>query len=562
MLSPKEFVILHLKKLDEYINGVQSGKIVAGKLQRQAVERFIEHKQQFIYKEQELRKFLKFCSLLSMPLDNQIQQVSLVGWQVFTVANLYCLYKEDQRTRLYTQAYIQIAKKQGKTSFCSILMLYDCLFDNELKAEITLVAISREQATIAFKIIKSIIDNSPIIKPLFTGNRHTLINKDGINDNIIQVKANQKNGVQGLNNSTNLVDEYAFHTDSTLQDRLLSGQIARHNPLQIIITTASNDRNSPAFALRETCINILSKTVHNNSIFCLIFELDSKEDINNSDQWIKANPSLGVTVQLSSLVREYESAKLLPSKLNSFLTDNLNLWSDNLLELWIEDEVIKSLMVGHADHVLKPNLETFIGLDLSATSDLTSIGILQFDNEQNKFLYECINIFPNNDKKRIRTGSIDLTQWIKEGHIIEHTHTPIIDEDDIYDRLADLSNKYNVVSIGYDPWGSKQLINKLHTTISTDVNPIPQTIKELSYPLKEVEKVLLTNKIVLKQNPVLRWMFSNVKLYRDLNHNIKIDKRKGEAVDSVVALNMCMHEYLSYNGEGLEGLADSYNYKK
>jgi len=552
-MNSKTYVQCHLNKLNEYLEGVLSNKIITNPLQFKAVERFLSFKKKYSFDEQELKRILKFCSLLNLPVNNEVKQLQLIGWQVFVIANLYCLYDEKGK-RVFDLAYIEIAKKNGKTSLCGVLSLIDCLIDNELNASVLFVACSKDQANIALEITKTIINNSPAISGLFTINKNQIYRIENGIKNKIEVKASDSKLVQGSGVSLSIVDEYAFAPDSELQNKIKSGQIARVNPLQVIITTASNDKQSPAFQLRETCSNILNGVIEGDSIFSLIFDLN-KEDIDSPENWIKSNPSIGYTIQLDSLVREYQTAKLIPSKLNTFITDNLNYWTDNLTTVWIEDDLIKSQM--RFKNVLNPKLDTYIGLDISATSDLCSIGALQYNHIKDTFNYHCINIFPNNEKKRIRAGSIDLTRWITEGFILQ-SKLPVLDEDQVYDLLVDLSNNYNVISIGVDVWGSQSIQHKLRTNIKVNVNGVRQNLQSLSYPLKVCEKYLTLQKMNINQSPVLRWMFGNVKIYSDSNHNIKIDKRKNEAVDGVVALNIAMHEYLSYNNNSLDNLVELY----
>lgn len=557
MLSASDFVTTHLKRLDDYISGVTTGQIVSGKLQRQAVERFVDHKTKYIFKEKELIKILRFCSLLNIPFKNEVQQVQLLGWQVFVIASLYCLYKTND-LRLYDLAYIEISKKQGKTTLCAILSLIDCLIDGELNASVMFVACSKDQSRIALDITKSIIINSPLIQSLFTVNKNLIFNNQKGSINKIEVKASDSKLVQGSGVSCSIVDEFAFAVDSELQNKIKSGQIARKNPIQIIITTACNNKQSPAFALRETSSNILDQVISNDSIFALVFCLDDpKTEQDQPDSWIKSNPSLGHTVQLESLVREYESAKLLPDKLNTFLTDNLNIWTDNLIEVWIEDDIIKDQMKDNLQ--IPEGADVFIGLDTSANSDLCSIGILYFDKKEDTFIGRVINIFPSNEKRRIRAGSIDLGNWIKDGHIIQ-CQTPVIDEDLLFDLLVDLKSKYKIRSVGIDPWNSQALKFRLEAKIN-EVNAVRQNVQSLSYPLKVMESYLLKKKMFLSKSPVVRWMFQNVKIYTDHNHNKKIDKRKREAVDGVVALNIAMHECLAYNQQGFGNLANLVNSK-
>jgi phage terminase large subunit-like protein len=140
VLSPKKYVEEHLHKLEDYISSVTGGSLTTGKLQRLAVERFIEYKNKYEFKESELIRILKFCSFLNIPLDNQIQQVQLLGWQLLVIASLYCLC-HGHGNRVHDLAYIEISKKQGKTTLCAILSLIDALIDGELNASVNVCCV-------------------------------------------------------------------------------------------------------------------------------------------------------------------------------------------------------------------------------------------------------------------------------------------------------------------------------------------------------------------------------------------------------------------------------------
>lgn len=407
MLSPKESVSNHIYKLNQYISGVTGNTIITGKYERLAVERFILLKHKYTYKEEELTKVLKFFSLLNISIQNEIKQIQLLGFQVFWLANIYALYDGD--LRLFDQCYIEIAKKNGKSSFFAALSLYEAIGDNELNASIINVASTREQARIMLDYTKAIIENSPLIEPYFTINRNIIYNEGKGTSNKIEIKASDAKKIQGTNCNAVFVDEYAFHKDSELMNKLKSGQIARTSPLMVIITTAANNLQSPAYAFRETCTNILEGTVINDSIFTMIFALDDKEEIeqleSNPTLFRKSNPALDYIFSTEAILNEFKSSKIFKDKYHVFLTDNLNLWTNNnvLNEVWIEDDRIIDVM--HEVEIF--GCKTYYGVDLSKNRDLNSI--CELKEEGGDFEVKLYNIFPNNERVRIReSGSVRI----------------------------------------------------------------------------------------------------------------------------------------------------------
>jgi phage terminase large subunit-like protein len=125
MLAPNEFVKSNLKKLDEYINGIVNGSITCNKYERLAVDRFLKFKTKYQYREAELIKVLKFFSLLNIANGNKIEQITLLPHQCFWLANFYALWNGGNR--LFSTAYIETAKKSGKSSFSSCLSIYESI---------------------------------------------------------------------------------------------------------------------------------------------------------------------------------------------------------------------------------------------------------------------------------------------------------------------------------------------------------------------------------------------------------------------------------------------------
>lgn len=69
---------------------------------------------------------------------------------------------------------------------------------------------------------------------------------------------------------------------------------------------------------------------------------------------------------------------------------------------------------------------------------------------------------------------------------------------------------------------------------------------------RQLEADVTSASVDLMGNPVIRWMFRNVVIYRDANDNIKMDKRKSiEKIDGVVAMANAIGGYMSQDGDDM-----------
>ncbi len=545
MLTAQEFVSSSLLKLTDYIDGITTGNIISNRYEKLAVERFIKFKSKYSYKEKELIKVLRFFSLLNIANGNKIEQINLLPHQIFWLANFYALYTVNEN-RLFTTAYIETAKKSGKSSFSSCLSIYESIGAGVLNAHSLILASSREQARTNLSFCQSIIENSPLIEPLFKINKNIIFNRTDTTTNKIEIRASEAGKLHGIGNgmSLSIIDEYAFHKNSDLKNAVKTAQIVMPSHLQLIFTTASNNLQSPAYSLRQTCCNILDNQIEDDSIFTQIFTLDDKSEVNNPEMWRKANPSIGYIISKEQMIKEYNSAKVFPDKLNSFLIFNLNVWVQNLATNWIEDDLIKEAMKG--EPLIPEGSKVYVGYDGSAVRDLTAIGLLFHDERTDTFIAKTINVFPDNPTKKIRQGSIDLSQWIEQGYIIQNPAT-VIDDEFITNIFSGLKEQYNIVSIGYDAFNSMGLFQKIERELDIECNIVRQNITTMNYPTRILEILVHQGKIKFEKSPVLRWNFQNVRTYYDSNNNVKLQKNKGESIDGIISIVNAIHQYLAMN---------------
>jgi phage terminase large subunit-like protein len=546
MLKPLDYVNKHLQKLEEYISGITGNTLVANKFEKLAVQRFIVHKSKYIYREDQVRRVLKFFCLLNIPHKNSIKQFELLGYQVFWIASIFGLYW-DQDNRLYSQSFILTAKKSGKSTFTAGLVLYSCIGDNVLNSHSLIVASSRDQARILLDYVKFIIKNSAALTDLFTTNKNIIYNRNGSTTNKIEIRASEAGKINGLGAGVALsvVDEFAFHPDASLQQSIKSGQITQTNHHQIIISTASSDLNSPGFVFYESAVNVLEGIVSNDDLFTCIYTVDDRSEIYQPELYRKANPSIGHTFTAEALEKEVLSTKAFPQNLEKVLTHHFNVWCNLTTENFISDDLVVAQM--KEDRQIKPGSTVFLGGDFSSLNDLSALCVLCYDQTEDIFIAKLIHIFPNNEKNKIKKGSIDLQRWINEGHILR-CDMKSLDENLVIEQLQQLNDTYNINSFGFDPWNARILMNRVKDELRINCDEVLQNYT-LSYPIKVVEKYLENGKLFLDRSPVTRWQFRNLRVKTDGKNNYRIEKNKGESVDGIVALSVAMSQWLEHNYE-------------
>ena len=277
-----------------------------------------------------------------------------------------------------------------------------------------------------------------------------------------------------------------------------------------------------------------------------MYAADEDDDITLESTWIKANPNYGKSIKKEYMQNEAKKATEIVSYENSFKRLHLNIWTSSVTK-WISDAKWMENSAEFDEKKLE-NQECWAGLDLASTRDLSSF-VLLFPIDD-KFIIKPYFFCPvDNVYTRTMKDKIPYNTWEKEGFLIT-TPGDVQDYNYIQDKIIELGGKYNIKSIAFDRWNSSQLVINL-TESGANMSPFGQGYASMSAPTKEFEKLVLKNKIVHYNNPVLRWQLQNVNLRTDPAENIKVDKAKSsEKVDGIVATIMALGEFMTDDSPG------------
>jgi phage terminase large subunit-like protein len=527
---------------NKYAEDVKAGKVIAGHLVHLAIER---HERDLlrtdIYFDHDAgARVLQFFTILKHTKGKWAgDSFILLPWQQWVLYVLFGWMKADG-TRRFRQAYIEVARKNGKSALMGGIGDYMFIADGETGPEVYTGATTTKQAKIVFTEARAMVMNNARLKNRAKVYQHHMeLHHDPVSR--FEATSREANNMDGLNPHCAIIDEYHAHKNPDIYNVFKSALGSRSQPMQLTITTAGFNQGGPCYQLRRTCIDILKNTKQDDSQFAIIYTLDDGDDWTDSTKWIKSNPSMGITPTLQYLKDEFVQAKNNPGEQVNFKTKNLNIWTSSSTT-WIESEVWRK-QSATIDLDSLAEMPCYCGLDLATTRDINAYVRVFIDGEH---LHVVPTFFVPEDQieKRSREDGVIYDAWAVSGHL-QTTPGNVTDYRYIREYINKDRERFNIKSIAYDRWNSSQLVIEL-TEDEAPMSPFSQSYAHISVPTKELEKQVYSGNLTHDGNPVMEWMMSNVELSRDPNDNYKPDRKKStDKIDGVVALVMAIGEWIT-----------------
>ena len=290
-------------------------------------------------------------------------------------------------------------------------------------------------------------------------------------------------------------------------------------------------------------------TQEKDNHFIFLFEPDEGDRWDDPEVWRKVNPNYGVSLYPEYLQSEFEEARSKGgSTLAAFMTKNLNMWVD-APEVWIPSDDIDACDQPLDVQSLQGQ-PCYVGIDLASKNDLTATAFF-FPRQMAAIFLFCIP----EEKMREKEDRVDYRQWKEQGWITVFPGK-VLDEEWYLHTLLEQLEHYDIKKIAYDPWGMWDIKTRFGK-YTDKLMEYQQTIRYMSVPTKRLEADVLKHTINFVGNPIIKWMFRNVVIYKDPNSNIRVDKsRSRNKIDGVVALIDAYGSWL--NDESAQGVRKIY----
>ncbi|MBR1807162.1 MAG: terminase large subunit [Selenomonadaceae bacterium] len=484
-------------------------------------------------------------------------QFLLLPWQEKIIRDLFGVVKPNGY-RQFNTAYIEIPKKNGKSELAAAVALFLLCADGEERAEIYGCAADRQQASIVFNVAADMVRMCHALysRCKILGATKRIIYKP--TNSIYQVLSSESPTKHGLNCSGVVFDELHAQPDRRLFDVMTKGSgDARTQPLYFLITTAGNDTNSICFEQHQKALDIMDGRKHDATFYPVIYGAAENEDWTSPDVWAKANPSLGVTIDVEKVKAACESAKQNPAEENSFRQLRLNQWTKQATR-WLSVLKWDACKFDFDESDLEGRV-CYGGLDLASTTDLTAF-VLTFpptDDDDKFFVLPYFWLPEETIDLRVKRDHVPYDLW-ERGGFLNVTEGNVVDYGAIEEFIARLGEKFNIREICFDRWNATYLTQRLEGEHGFTMVQFGQGFASMSAPTKEFEKLVLERRIAHNGHAILRWNIDNIIIRRDAADNIKIDKAKStEKVDGAVALVMSLARAIFYDGKQGTSVYDS-----
>jgi len=527
-------------RAQRYISQVLNGEVAACKWVRLACQRQLNDLANpgfgYSFDESRANRPVQFAESLPHIKGSQYAGKKLVmgDWQCFIVTTVFG-WVDSRGYRRYKTAYIEVPRKNGKSTMSAPVGLYLLSADSEAGAEVYSAATTRDQAKIVWEDAKRMTDRSPGLKSALNieTSAHSIFNKTTVSSFKALSKDNNGN-LDGLNVHGAIIDELHGHPNRALWDVIETATGSRAQPLIWAITTAGSNRAGICYE-QQMYVRKLLENVHNDpTYFGIIYSIDEGDDPFDSLTWAKANPNYGVSVSPEDLARKASKAQQMAAAQNNFLTKHLNVWV-NADTSWMNMQAWDKCADPTLDESEFEGMDCVLSCDLATKIDVAAkIRLFWKDVEGHRHYYAFGKYYLPEEAADDGRNSY-YSGWAVEGRMVL-THGNVTDYGIIEDHIREDARRFNVLNAGFDPWQASSIIQRLQQD-GLPVVEFRQTVQNMSEPMKELEALVLQGRFHFDGDPVLTWMISNVVCHVDAKENIYPRKERSEnKIDGAVAL--------------------------
>ena len=507
-----------------YAQAADNGTITVCRKTRLACRRFLDDLERakspdwpWRFDERLAARPVDFIEKFLTPTKGDYDRMTLMDWQCFLECNLYGWVDKKTGLRRFREALILVGTGNGKSTLMAGNATFGACKDGEHGADIYLLANSKEQAGIVFGECKAQIETSKYLAPRF----RTL--RDGVYydkmNATIRHRSSDSQRLDGLNPHMAIFDEIHEYRDFKLLNIIKRKTVKRKQPLTFYITTMGSVLDGPLAYYYDLFTDAMEGKLApevGDRMFAFIAELDGTDDIDNPAAWIKANPSLGVTLQLDELIKQWERCKHIPSERADFICKQLNIMVNADDMAYVQPEVIRR-NDGMIDEESLLGRRCYGGFDLSAREDFTAAA-LEFPLDDGR-TFVLLHSWVPQRKAELDQEKLDWYGLQMKGYL---TIVPgeYIQQEDVFDWFVAQAKKYELVTIGYDPANATRLRQMMEGE-GFGCQVVRQGPITLNDPMKDLKELLMAGKIVSNRDPMLAWYTDNVRISGERRHTDK-----------------------------------------
>lgn len=460
--------------VDKYARDVASGKKIAGAEIVAACERYLQDLKRTDIEMRPKQADTAIAIIEKTMVHSKgedLQGRPLFGrpfllepWEMFIIYNLLGFHYTGTIERRFKEAFIELGRKNGKTSFIAGLAWAVAIIQRHSGSTVYIVANALKQAQQAFNFIlfslqyHKIIDKFDVHDNSFDHSiKYTFRKKDGTPDGSIEIIALASNpdSQDSFNCNFAIADEVAAYRKPAQYNRFKEAMKSYRNKLMVGITTAGDNINSFGYGRQEYAVKVAKGIVEDDAFFSFVARADQDEkgnvDYTNPEQHEKANPNYGVTIDPKDILNESLQAQNDPQQRKDFLSRSLNIYTASL-KAWFDIDEFKlsdRQFDWSLEELAKLNIDWYGGADLSRMYDLTAAALFGTYNGVDILITHAF--FPiTQAARKADEDDIPLFGWADEGWLTMCNQNTVNIADVVkwFKRMRDLG--FNIKQVGHD----------------------------------------------------------------------------------------------------------------
>src|SRR5690625_478558 len=466
----------------------------------------------WIFVEEKAHRPIRFIEKFCRPSKGNFKRLVIQPWQHYAIGSTYGWVHKDTGVRRFRESIVFVARKNGKSTKISGVSLYSASKDGENGADVYLLANTKQQAGIVYEEAQKMVKSSPRLRRQFRAKRDEITYPMTMSK--IEHRASDSDKLDGLNTHFGVFDEIHEFKDYKLINVIKNSRGSRTQPLIMYITTAGYQLDGPLVDYYEDANDVLNEILEDERTFYYMAELDDASDMYNPLSWIKANPNIGVSLDLEIMIEDWKKAQTKPEEKTDYITKQFNMFVRSGAQPFIESEILRRNRE-HIDLEDLRGMNAIGGYDLSDSEDFTS-ACLECDLGDGRVFILSHSWLPeskviaNNEKIPYREYEELGYLTIVEGEYIKKEY--------VEDWFIAMSKIYNIELVAFDEAKAFRLNESMknHGFVTEKVKQTPMV---LGPAVDDLREMFIDGKIVFNEDRLFRWYINNVKIKPDRHKN-------------------------------------------